>query len=383
MTIIGVVFAFFSLELLFRLYHYVTDNKYFGLKPVRTTIVWQDDSVLGSRLIPNQKGWFVPHTKEYFTWIEVNSHGWPDVEHAFEKPEGTYRILFLGDSFVENTQVPLEKRFFRQVEARLRDSSARQVEVIATGQGNTGTAQQLVSLTNFGLKYKPDLVIQMFLTANDVRNNSQTLQNDPYQPYYKVDEQDQLMPLPPKMHKERRLSGAKEFLKQFRVVELLLTIRQKLMEREKTTAFGYPIEYHVYDQEYSEEYDNAWEITKKLILETKKQVEEAGAKYILVTLSNNEQVHSDVWSEALETYPQMKNVQFNLEKPDKILADFCLEQSITCFQMLPLYKEYVASHQNERTHNRYEGHWNQAGTDLAAAFLGEVIQKSLSESSSD
>ncbi len=55
------------------------------------------------------------------------------------------------------------------------------------GRGNTGRAQQYLMLKEYGLKYKPDLVIQMFLTANDVKNNSPVLQNDPYLPYFEID----------------------------------------------------------------------------------------------------------------------------------------------------------------------------------------------------
>jgi hypothetical protein len=378
LVLLGFLLAFVVIELTLRVYYWATDKRLFGLPPVRTTIVWADDQILGRKLVPNQSGWFVPHTKEYYTFIEVNSHGWPDVEHAYEKPDGVYRILFLGDSFVENTQVPLEKRFFRQAEEKLNsqdDNNVNHYEVIATGQGDTGTAQQLVSLRNFGLKYDPDIVVQMFLTANDVKNNSSTLQDDPYRPYFKIDESGELEQIPHGLRGERRLSELKEKLKALRMMEVFLSVRHKVIERNKATAWGYPTEYHVYDQEYGEEYKEAWEVTKKLILATKKETESSGAKYILVTLSNNEQVHNDVWEEAKETYPEMKNVEFDLEKPEQMLAEFCKEQKITCFQMLPKFKEYVANNPEVRTHNRYEGHWNQTGTDLAAQFLIDVLQE--------
>jgi hypothetical protein len=335
----------------------------------------------------------VPHTKEYFTFIEVNSHGWPDVEHAYEKPGGVYRILFLGDSFVENTQVPLEKRFFRQVEERLNTWILHQVrddtdilvdknptvEVIATGQGNTGTAQQLVSLRNFGLKYNPDVVVQMFLTANDVKNNSSVLQNDPYQPYFKISEGGELERVSHRLRGERKLSNLKEKLKTLRTMEVLLSVRHKAIERSKATAWGYPVDYHVYDEHYGEEYKSAWEITKKLILETKREVEGSGAEYILVTLSNNEQVHSDVWEGAKETYPEMKSKVFDLEKPDRILAEFCSEGEIKCFGMLPYFKEYITGNSQGLTHYPKDGHLTQQGTDLAAEFLYELVNQLLSD----
>jgi len=123
----AVVISFLLIEFLLRVF-----------SPHETNLEFYDNPIFGSALVPNQKGLFVTETKEYSSKVEVNSQGWPDTEHSFEKPEGVYRILILGDSFVENFQVPFEKRFFRQ----LQDKLGSKFEIIAMGRGNTGTAQQ-------------------------------------------------------------------------------------------------------------------------------------------------------------------------------------------------------------------------------------------------
>lgn len=331
-----------------------------------TTLKFYDNPVFGSAFIPNQKGLFVTETKEYSSKVEINSQGWPDIEHSFEKPKGVYRILILGDSFVENFQVHFEKRFFRQ----LQDKLGNKFEIIAIGRGNTGTAQQYLMLKEYGLKYKPDLVIQLFLTANDVKNNSPILQNDPYLPYFEIDEGNNLKKIPQIKRSDRTLSSLKEMLKKFEITKIILSLRQKYLEqRAISLSGGYPVDYHIYDSNYSNEYQKAWDITKRLILETKKITEGSQAKYILVTLANNEQVNSKVREEIFKKYPNLKNTNPDFEKPDGIIKEFSENEKITYWPMLSYFQDYVKNNPNSTTHYFYDGHWNETGTNLAADFL--------------
>ena len=50
----------------------------------------------------------------------MNEHGWSDRAYPLEKPADTYRIVVLGDSYVEAKEVPLEKTFHKLLEKDLR-----------------------------------------------------------------------------------------------------------------------------------------------------------------------------------------------------------------------------------------------------------------------
>ncbi|HEV7700344.1 MAG TPA: hypothetical protein VGO43_08965, partial [Pyrinomonadaceae bacterium] len=63
---------------------------------------YEADEALGYRLIPNMSGWY---TREGRSFVEINSDGFRDVEHTVAKPDGTYRIAVVGDSYVEALQV--------------------------------------------------------------------------------------------------------------------------------------------------------------------------------------------------------------------------------------------------------------------------------------
>lgn len=379
LVLLGLLIAILFIEISLRIYYYVSEKQLIGLKPARSTLEFYENDIFGHALKPNQNAWFVTESKEYANKIKVNSHGWPDNEHSYNKPQDVYRIIFLGDSFVENMQVPLEKRFFRQVENNLNELLDKKIEIIAIGRGNTGTAQQYLILNNFAVKYNPDLVVHMFLTANDVKNNSPSLQNDPYLPYFTINE-GELKEIKQIKRSNRVLGGLKELLKKLRIVELFLKLRQNYTEKKQISSTNeYPLDYQVYEENYSQQYQEAWDTTKKLILESKNTLDKKGVKYVLVSLANNEQVHPNLWNKIINIYPDMKQKTFNLEKPDIILKDFCEKENISCFFMLPFFNEFIKKNPTKLTHYPLDGHWNETGTNLAAIFLTEKIKLLLDE----
>lgn len=372
----GLILTLLIAEILLRIYYYLGEKQLFGIKPARTTLEWIDHPKIGKVLLkPNSSGWFVTPSKEYYSFIKVNSQGFYDFEHSFEKPPDVIRVIFLGDSFVASIQTPLDRTFFKQVEKTLSSIyKNKKIEVIALGMGDTGSAQQLIALEEIGLKYSPDIVIQMFLTANDVKNNSPTLQKDPSRPYFVATPSGELKLLPHKKYSERNNSEIKEKIKDLIIVELFLQARQRFLEYKTNNSLDYPIDYHVYDVNPDKNYLEAWDITKKLILKTKEITEISNSKYVLVTLANNEQVNQSLWSELKRIYRNLAKANLDLEKPDKMILQFCLENNITCLQLLPEFQKFAINNPNTPTHYQLDGHWNQVGTDLVARYLFNQFQ---------
>jgi hypothetical protein len=105
----------------------------------------------------------------------TNSRGWKDVEHDRLKPNGTVRVLFLGDSYTHGIP-PLENVYHRVLEKLLVDQGY-QVEVIAIGQGGWATDQAYRAFLQEGIEYSPDIVVSQFC-FNDLEGNTGL---DPYQ----------------------------------------------------------------------------------------------------------------------------------------------------------------------------------------------------------
>jgi GDSL-like Lipase/Acylhydrolase family len=86
-------------------------------------------------------------------------------QHDGQKATGKKRVMFLGDSFTEGSQVNEGDLFTAQIE-----ESNPLFEVINTGVGGYGTVQEYIYLTKKGLLLRPDTVVLM-VYANDLDEN--------------------------------------------------------------------------------------------------------------------------------------------------------------------------------------------------------------------
>ncbi len=117
------------------------------------------DPELGFRVRPHYQG--------------TNAFGFNDADYEIPKPPGTYRIVFLGDSFSwaggrEDNYVAVARRLLT---ARFPD---HKLDVINAGYPMTHTGEQLALLKKFVLQYEPDMVVLGFFAGNDF------VDGDPY-----------------------------------------------------------------------------------------------------------------------------------------------------------------------------------------------------------
>jgi len=96
--------------------------------------------------------------------VEINSKGLRDREFDYAKPEGTVRVLMLGDSLAFGWGVAVDKTTSKQLEVALNEAaraagSTTAYEVINTGVGNYNTQMEIAYFFSEGVKYSPDVVV--------------------------------------------------------------------------------------------------------------------------------------------------------------------------------------------------------------------------------
>src|ERR1700757_1446958 len=119
------------------------------------------------RLIPNAR---YRHKGLEFDYIWTNnSLGMRDRERSPNKEPGSFRILFLGDSFVQGHGVPLEQTMPALLETSLnKPEREKTVEVLNAGVFGYGPFLEYLYLKELMPSIKPDLVIVGFFIGNDV-----------------------------------------------------------------------------------------------------------------------------------------------------------------------------------------------------------------------
>ena len=97
--------------------------------------------------------------------VVQNSYGHRGKFYSVPREKNKYRILVLGDSFTEGSQVNEEDLFSAYLERKNPD-----MEVINAGVGGYGTVQEYLYLASDGLTLAPDLVLLM-VYENDPADN--------------------------------------------------------------------------------------------------------------------------------------------------------------------------------------------------------------------
>jgi hypothetical protein len=355
-----------------------------------------------SRLIPGKGTTYIPHayyrhTKEGFSEGHFNSHGFRDYERTYEKPPGVFRILVLGDSYIEALQVQLEDSFTAQLEKILNaHAPSTQFEVLSLGQSGFGTADEYLRYLNFGVAYEPDLVILAFLTKNDFRNNSKFLNREQVGFYYVFDHHHNLV-LDRSLFQayENNLSFPKGLFQELKtkshllnlISERLYLLRLQLVESQLKEAHkdkeiagegkgkGLDLfsDLNIYRSDLPPQWKETVEITKEIILNFKRSVEEHGSRFLLLVLSNSEQVHPEVGRELRNQY----KIEMDYEQPDRILDEFAREHAVAFVELMPAFRDHHMK-SGQYLHgfdSSLAGHWNQAGHRLAAELTFQFLKE--------
>jgi lysophospholipase L1-like esterase len=102
--------------------------------------------------------------------VRINSHGLRGPETSYDKPQGTMRILNLGDSVAMGWGVAEEDSYGRQLEQLLNENAAgeRRYEVINGAVPGWNLENAGAFLQAQGLDYEPDLILLDITLVNDI-----------------------------------------------------------------------------------------------------------------------------------------------------------------------------------------------------------------------
>lgn len=358
------------------------------------------DPVRGWILLPGRTAF--QRTRDYGVAVTINDKGLRDRPHEYMPSPGVFRIVVLGDSFMEAYQVTLEESLPYLLQERL---AVRGVEVVNLGVGGYGTIQAYLALREEGLRYQPDLVILAFF-GNDVSDDSRELQelrNDPDdfktfgRPFVRVAGDDAeiewVMPDPARVERyvaERRakrssaLRAVFRFLVPTQVGNAFERGLPKLLPRaaehhDPHVVLGWPFLSDFSPEfaspkldrsRYDEVWGKAWRITRRMILETQRLARSAGAEFAILYVPNRVQVDPEHRRRAEREFP---GLPFDLTRLNRELARFSAAHGIPLLD--PLDAFIGENSQRLLFHQFEDRHWNADGHEVATRELVRFLDR--------
>ena len=327
--------------------------------------------------------------------VAYNSTGWRDVDHELEKAENVFRVLVLGDSFMEAYSVDYEDAFFRRIE-KLTQASGLEVEVINLGVGGYGTLQEYLVFREVGRQYSPDIVLLGFYAANDVRNNSLELESRVAgglkvnsRPFLVLDNSTKwkITQVDFEGAQRRFLEARSEqnsFGNKIREMSALAQggreafkrVMRRLQPPKGENSLSSPkqevamLGIHYCDE--PEEYTSAWDVTRRILARLKTETDEIGSRLVVLTVPALHEVDAGAMqhriaesrapsAQCLETVPGYGRISSLLSELDIGMID-----------LLPDFRR-VEREDESTLFWRSDEHWNPKGHALAAEIVASAL----------
>ncbi|NQT94536.1 MAG: hypothetical protein HQ559_17405 [Lentisphaerae bacterium] len=372
-------------ELLLRLFYYPEPT----LPPYHFR---PPDPVLGWRLQENSE--YIYQTWEFRVTVDYNSHGWRDAERSYSPAGDTFRILVLGDSYMEAYSVDREDSFHSQLE-KIATSSGYDVEVLNLGVGGYGTLQEYLAFVTEGVKYRPDLVLLGFYFGNDLAENCSelALQNEPWRAWnrpYLVSDRSEAW----------RVSGvdfAEAVLRYDTAREMaahqvspwwqrtVLYQRHKFgvtffdkakrrfsrVRRSLGSLLGVPPGRKTKKRPCSDYpvYEEAWDITERILARFAETVAESNAEFLVFTVPKEKGKQR-----LLLTLDREKRIKCSDEEPVRNLEEILRRQNVPLVDLGPVFADTYASGSGPLM-RLSDGHWNGKAHSIAAETVFRELVK--------
>ena len=309
-------------------------------------IFWQFDNLLGWKHLPGKDGKFI--LGETAIPVKINSSGLRDRFYPYERTDGFFRIVVLGDSFTWGFGVEQDQIFSELIE-----KTNNKMELINMGVSGYSTDQEYLLLQNEGLKYLPDLVILMFFN-NDVYENTLDINYIIYpKPKFSlIDGKLILTKRPqPKISLVRRI----HYFLRTHLITYDSLVRVYLYSDSSLFTFFRDLVKRTANLFSSKNSENDLKLTFAIFDEIKTLCETNGAKFMIVNVATHKQA-----------------LNFDAGKPSP-LAKFCVSKDIPFLDLAGPFQDYLKSHKEISLQLPNDRHWNAKAHHLAADIITSFL----------
>lgn len=338
------------------------------------TIVTRYDPLLGWSLIPNATG----HNKtpEYDTVERINAEGLRGPEYPYAKPAGARRVVVLGDSFTEGYTVNDEDLFTTRLSGLLKGRKPYPVDVINMGVAGYSTDQELLVFNSQGKKYAPDITVLMFYYRS-VWYNNQDLYWRGCKPKFEVHGgQLSLIPVNDTACRTSSKGGVKAWLgthsRLFGFVKDCVE-RNDVLTRWLISLHlkKVPDEFASWRMAPATATEEAWQMTRRLLIEFKSRAEEAGSAFVVFYIPTSSEIDDGIRQATMRRYG-FSEQQWDPRETLRRLKSICAGEGISLIDPTAEFKK-----SGQRLYYVHDGHWNSQGNAFAARVLAQALTRIL------
>ncbi len=355
----------------------------------------------GGHLLPGLDEWMQGAKPGARVRIVTNSKGFRNrKEFAYDVPPGTFRILFLGDSFVDGMRTDQDDTIGAVLERFLRERTPRhpgEVEVMISGHNNPANAWY--AFQEHGRKYSPGLVILGITLGNDLcwQGYGRWMK-----PVIGADGRTRLRYEPGNREIATALNGvllptdafepasaweifprAEMKLRHFLAdrfgfagywvplrTEPLWSVRRNVHAADTTLSLG------IFHCPTMPEVEAWFHDLEAVLAGFRAEVSDARSRLLVVLFPVRIQVDAGDWRLTERAYALRENA-FDLEYPNRRIAAFCDREGIELVDPSAVFRERLNAGEGPFYRPRGDMHFNEAGQRLAAETIGERILASL------
>lgn len=379
---VSLLFVMGALEIAAR----VARSRQQGGKEGREDALYKEyDPALGWRKKKNATATY--KRREYTVEVRINSQGLRDPERPVEPAPGTFRVLALGDSFMEGYTVDLGETLTQRLEARLNAAGCR-AEVINGGTSAYSTDQEYLFYRTDGARYRPSLVLLFFFWNDVIYSDRQDYFGTPKPVFemgggalrlhrYPVREKPKDQPGPAAAEADEPLEGS-AFLELLR--ERLWVGAPDAHDALARLGLWNPIpkstprlEMLVYDRRDLAPVEDAWEKVAAIVKALKDDVEAHGSTLAIVHIPGRMEVQDASWQATKKLY-RLAEGAWDLDKVKNRLQALGVSIGVPVIDLVPALREAESAFRS--TYFTFDGHWNARGHDVAAAAVFDWMQSS-------
>ncbi len=303
-------------------------------------------------------GWDPNSRSRYVNQFHWNNYGYFDHDYDLRKSRDTYRIVVIGDSYVEAVQVPLMGSFHKRLESYLNEVAKlgldTKFEVIALGNSGTGQMAHHEVLQKAVNKYSPDMVL-ITLCSNDFCDDD------------------------PELKTEFLLSSRALVSARFRRLVthgyFAMAFGLKRWEEIRANRINISPELLQWAREDIPRIETAWTRTLGKIRESRDFCQDRGIPFILVYLGSEIEVNHAIDPE--NTVARLKAmggpheyISWDINKSVRRVDAFCKENDILTISLL----EPLISAQKDTGYFVFGDHYTMFGHQVAARALSSALE---------